>query len=97
MVDPWEALQKEYYRLFTECQPTLKQSLGISLQRMVCLLRLPQKGLVQQCLVLDHAENEINGLRGGVTTVDGVRKHARIVLLAGAGEFLFHGKADGWR
>ena len=36
--------------------------------------------------MLDHAENEINGLRGGVTTVDGRRKHARIVLLAGAGK-----------
>lgn len=51
MVDPWEAVQKEY-------QPTAN--------------------------VLDHAENEINVLRGGVTTVDGGRKNARIVLLAGA-------------
>ena len=37
-------------------------------------------------VVLDHTENEINILRGGVTTLDGGRKHARIVLLAGAGE-----------
>lgn len=37
-------------------------------------------------VVLDHAENEINNLRGGVITADGGRKHARIVLLAGAGE-----------
>lgn len=51
MVDPWEAVQKEY-------QPTAN--------------------------VLDHAENEINVLRGGVKAVDGERKHARIVLLAGA-------------
>lgn len=51
MVDPWEALQKEY-------QPTAN--------------------------VLDHAEHEINVLKGGVTTADGGRKHARIVLLAGA-------------
>lgn len=51
MVDPWEAVQKEY-------QPTAN--------------------------VLDHAENEINVLRGGITTMNGGRKHARIILLAGA-------------
>ena len=75
----------------------LKHPLGISLQPMVSLLRLLLKGLAQQSIVLDHAENEINGLRGGVTTVDGVRKHARIVLLAGAGECLFPGEATAWR
>lgn len=42
--------------------------------------------LAQRTPVLDHAENEINVLRGGITTVDGGRKNARIVLLAGAGE-----------
>ncbi|KAM0803655.1 hypothetical protein BDR22DRAFT_886486 [Usnea florida] len=51
MVDPWEAVQKEY-------QPTAN--------------------------VLDHAENEINVLRGGIATANGGRKHARIILLAGA-------------
>ena len=41
-----------------------------------------------KCLsVLDHAENEINVLRGGITTMNGGRKHARIILLAGAGKF----------
>ena len=37
--------------------------------------------------MLDHAEHEINAWRGGITTADGGRKHARIVLLAGAGEY----------
>lgn len=53
---------------------------------MVRPLQLLRQGLAQIPIVLDHADNEINGLRGGVTTVDGGRKHARIVLLAGAGE-----------
>ena len=42
--------------------------------------------LAQKFIVLDHAEHEINAWRGGISTVDGGRKHARIVLLAGAGE-----------
>ena len=42
--------------------------------------------LAQKFIVLDHAEHEINAWRGGIATVDGGRKHARIVLLAGAGE-----------
>lgn len=68
---------------------------GINLQptvRSPCLLR---QRLAQRSVVLDHAENEINVLRGGVTTVDGGRKHARIVLLAGAGEYPFPEEANG--
>ena len=53
---------------------------------MVRPLQLLRQGLAQIPIVLDHADHEINGLRGGVTTVDGGRKRARIVLLAGAGE-----------
>lgn len=51
MVDPWEAIQKEY-------QPT--------------------------AVVLDHFDNEINNIRGGVETYTGERKHVRVALLAGA-------------
>lgn len=51
MVDPWEAIQKEY-------QPT--------------------------AVVLDHFEEEINTVRGGVETYTGERKPVRIALLAGA-------------
>jgi len=51
MVDPWEAIQKEY-------QPT--------------------------AVVLDHFEEEINAVRGGVETYTGERKPVRIALLAGA-------------
>ena len=54
---------------------------------MVTSPGLLQQGPAQRHIVLDHAENEINVLRGGVTSVDGGRKHARIVLLAGAGQF----------
>lgn len=52
---------------------------------MVTPPRLLQQGPAQRHIVLDHADNEINESRGGVTTVDGGRKRARIVLLAGAG------------
>ncbi len=51
MVDPWEAVQKEY-------QPT--------------------------AVVLDHFEEELNVVRGGVETLNGERKPVRIALLAGA-------------
>lgn len=51
MVDPWEAVQKEY-------QPT--------------------------AVVLDHFEEELNVVRGGVETYTGERKPVRIALLAGA-------------
>jgi nicotinamide mononucleotide adenylyltransferase len=51
MVDPWEAVQKEY-------QPT--------------------------AVVLDHFEEELNVVRGGVEPLNGERKPVRIALLAGA-------------
>lgn len=35
-------------------------------------------------LVLDHFEHEINEVRGGVETVTGERRHARVMLLAGS-------------
>ncbi|CAD6567776.1 MAG: hypothetical protein ASARMPRED_001136 [Alectoria sarmentosa] len=68
MVDPWEAVQKEY-------QPTANGETSMS---------TPTFPSSKRPVVLDHTENEINILRGGVATLDGGRKHARIVLLAGA-------------
>lgn len=35
-------------------------------------------------LVLDHFEHEINTVRGGVESTEGVRRPVKIVLLAGA-------------
>lgn len=37
--------------------------------------------------VLDHADHELNVVKGGVLTKDGERKPIRICLLAGAGTF----------
>ena len=69
-----------------ETLPALTFASGISPQPMVRSSRLFGGPSSKRPAVLDHAENEINILRGGVTTVDGGRKNARIVLLAGAGE-----------
>jgi nicotinamide mononucleotide adenylyltransferase len=35
-------------------------------------------------VVLDHFEYEINTVRGGVETVEGDRRHVRLMLLAGS-------------
>lgn len=37
--------------------------------------------------VLDHADHELNVVKGGVLTKEGERKPVRICLLAGAGIF----------
>ena len=37
--------------------------------------------------VLDHADHELNVVKGGVLTLEGERKPVRICLLAGAGIF----------
>jgi nicotinamide mononucleotide adenylyltransferase len=43
-----------------------------------------QKEYQPTALVLDHFEHEINGVRKGIETANGERKHVRIALLAGA-------------